>query len=305
MKISRRLEMTILLLNRGSVTARELAERFEVSTRTIYRDVEALAQAGVPVYAARGTGGGIFLMEEYTLNKALLTDADRERILFGLRSLQAVRYPEIDALLDKLGNALRQDGADWIELDMSPWGCDPNYRNRMTDIRRGILERHPLEIEYRDARNQHSRRTIEPIRLLYKGNAWYVWGWCRARQDYRLFRLSRIREVRLLAETFIPDPNRPPVPAPDPEPAPLLELELRFQPDQLTRLYDEYDEACLKPNPDGTYSLTVTLPEGEWVYGYILGFGPGVEVISPPRVRQLIRQRVEDMRAIYKEEGTI
>ena len=103
MKINRLLEITLVLLNKGNTTARELADRFEVSTRTIYRDIDELSAAGVPVFTNKGSGGGISLMENYVLNRSFMTEHERDSLLLALKTLQATRYPQIEAILEKIG----------------------------------------------------------------------------------------------------------------------------------------------------------------------------------------------------------
>ncbi|MGD9142787.1 MAG: HTH domain-containing protein, partial [Dehalococcoidia bacterium] len=127
MKINRLLEITLLLLNRGTVTAGELAERFGVSTRTIYRDIDDLSAVGVPVYTNKGRGGGVALLENYTFSKAMVTEQERDGLLLALKTLQATRYPDIDGIIDKIG-ALFKDAAaeDWVHVDFSPWGSGPD-----------------------------------------------------------------------------------------------------------------------------------------------------------------------------------
>ena len=108
MKINRLLEISLVLLNKGTVTAKELAERFNVSTRTIYRDVDILSTAGIPVYTNKGNGGGISILDNYSINKTVLTDGERDSLLLALKTLQSTKYPEIDTVLDKIGAVFKQ-----------------------------------------------------------------------------------------------------------------------------------------------------------------------------------------------------
>ncbi|MBN1693298.1 MAG: HTH domain-containing protein, partial [Dehalococcoidales bacterium] len=127
MKITRLLEITLILLNKKSVTAGQLAERFGVSTRTIYRDIDELSSAGVPVFTNKGSGGGISLLDNYAINKAMLTEHERDSLLLALKTLQSTRYPEIDAILEKIGAVFRKAAAaDWVQIEFSPWGSGPN-----------------------------------------------------------------------------------------------------------------------------------------------------------------------------------
>ncbi len=127
MKTDRLFEITTILINKGSVTAQQLAERFGVSTRTIYRDIDTLSSTGVPVYTNKGHGGGIHLLEDYTLSKALLSDRDREHLLLAIKTLQSTQYPEIDVVLEKMSALFKKlPDYDWVEIDFAPWGSLPN-----------------------------------------------------------------------------------------------------------------------------------------------------------------------------------
>lgn len=138
--------------------------------------------------------------------------------------------------------------------------------------------------------------------LSFKGQAWYVWGYCTTRRDFRTFRVSRIRNITVTGESFT---RRPLESIKEEEPTPVpqnrLTLKLRFRPENLFRVYDDYDEQNITRNPDGTYDVTVTFPEDEWVYGYIMSFGNYVEVLEPPRIRDIIRARMKKALKYYDE----
>ena len=302
MKINRLLEITLILLNKKSATAGELAERFGVSTRTIYRDIDDLSTAGVPVFTNKGSGGGIFLLENYAINRAMLTEHERDSLLLALKTLQATKYPEIDAILEKIGAVFQKAAAtDWVQIEFSPWGSGPNEENKFLDIKKAILECKVIAFEYVNADGILSRRMIEPMQLLFKGQAWYVWGYCRTRRDFRTFRISRIRHIDVTEDGFT---RRTPENFKEAEPEAIslnyVTLKLRFQPENLYRVYDDYDEQRITRNPDGTYDVTVTFPEDEWVYGYILSFGSYVEVLEPPHIREIVRQRMQKALNFYQ-----
>ncbi|MFA5310000.1 MAG: YafY family protein [Dehalococcoidales bacterium] len=302
MKINRLLEITLILLNKKTVTAADLAARFGVSTRTIYRDIDELSAAGVPVFASKGSGGGISLLDNYAINKALLNEHERDSLLLALKTLQATKYPEIDAILEKIGAVFKKAAAaDWVHIEFSPWGSGPNEENKFLDIKRAILECRVVAFDYINADGILSRRAIEPMLLLFKSQAWYVWGYCRTRRDFRTFRISRIRRLNVTGESFT---RRPPGSAKEEEPEIMLRqpvtLKLRFRPEHLYRVYDDYDERRITRNADGTYDVTVTFPEDEWVYGYIMSFGNYVEVLEPPHIREIVRDRLQKAVDFYQ-----
>jgi predicted DNA-binding transcriptional regulator YafY len=304
MKINRLLELTLILLNKKNVTAGELAERFGVSARTIYRDIDELSSAGVPVFTSKGSGGGIALLENYALNRTMLNEHERDSLLVALKTLQATKYPEIDAILEKIGAVFNNAAAqDWVQIEFSPWGSGPNDENKFTNIKRAILECKVTVFDYINADGILSRRHVEPMLLIFKGQGWYVWSWCRMKQAFRMFRISRIRELNVTEETFT---RRPPESIrsdskPDPDLEKPVTLKLRFRPEDLYRVYDDYNEDRITRNADGTYDVTVTFPEDEWVYGYIQSFGPYVEVLEPPRIRKIIRERLEKALKNYQK----
>jgi len=302
MKINRLLEITLILLNKKSVTADEMAERFGVSTRTIYRDIDDLSSAGVPVFTNRGSGGGIGLLENYAINRTMLNEHERDSLLLALKTLQATKYPEIDVILDKIGAVFKKAAADdWVHIEFSPWGSGPNDENKFLDVKKSILDCKVVTLDYINADGILSHRSIEPMLLLFKSQAWYVWGYCRTKRDFRTFRISRIRNIIITNEGFT---RRPLESVKNDEPPPAMEkpvtLKLRFKPEDLFRVYDDYDEERITRNADGTYDVTVTFPEDEWVYGYIQSFGPYVEVLEPLRIRKLIRERMEKTLKYYK-----
>ncbi len=301
MKINRLLEITLILLNKQSITAGELAERFGVSTRTIYRDIDDLSSAGVPVFTNKGSGGGISLLENFAINRAMLTEHERDSLLLALKTLQATKYPEIDAILEKIGAVFKKASAgDWVHIEFSPWGSGPNEENKFLDIKRAILECKVIAFEYINANGISSHRKIEPMQLLFKGQAWYVWGYCRTRHDFRTFRISRIRHIEVTNAGFLRRTLENTKEA-EPEAVPLnyVTLKLRFRPENLYRVYDDYDNERIVRNLDGTYDVTVTFPEDEWVYGYIMSFGSYVEVLEPPHIREIVCQRMKKALDFY------
>lgn len=300
MKIGRLIEITTLLLNRRSLTSRELAERFGVSIRTIYRDVEVLSGAGIPVYMNKGHGGGISLMENYTLNKALLSDEECGGILLALKTLQATQYPEIDKIFEKMKAVFKNPQAcDWVDVDFLHWGSPQNELGKFNVIKQAIVSRQVVSFDYVNANGDRSHRMAEPIKLFYKGAAWYLIAYCRNRKSHRLFRISRIKNISLLTETFIPkEMTLGEKEAMDKAPS-ITRLKLKFQDKVLNRLYDDFDDALLIRNEDGSLEVEAALPENEWLYGYLLSYGSFVEVLEPPHIRIIMRDRLRQAMEIY------
>lgn len=304
LKINRLLEITILLLNRGTVTAKELAQRFEVSTRTIYRDVDVLSSAGVPVFMNRGKGGGVSLLENYSLNKALISEQESESLLLGLKTLQATKYPEIDVILDKIGAVFKHcEAADWVHIDFSPWASIPNEYNKFIEIRKAIMDRKSISFDYINSTGEKTSRVMEPMRLVFKGQAWYLWGYCNTKNDFRIFRISRIKNVKVTNIGFERRQHSDYSRSDETESIrPLVYLKLKFYSQALYRIYDDFDDEMIVRNSDGTCTVEVQFPEDEWVYGYLLSFGSYVEVLEPQHIRDIIADRARKLLEFYENQ---
>jgi len=297
-KVKRLLEIVIILLNRETITAKELADRFEVSVRTIYRDIDALSCAGVPVYTNRGNNGGISLLNDYTLNKALLSKSESESLLLAIKTMGAVSYPEADAVIEKIGSIFKNNQAhDWIEVDFESWSSKVNEQNRFSKIRDAIIKNLVITFDYINANGNKSTRSAEPVKLIFSANTWYLIAFCLLRNSHRMFRLSRIKNVQETNQHFTKreiqeyeeQANN----------TSLIDLKLRCNEVVLNRLYDVFDSDYIKNNNDGSYDLTVTMYEDEWVYGYILSLGKSVEVLEPEHIRDIIKTHAIEIAKKY------
>ena len=186
MKNSRLFEILYLLVEKRAVTAGELAQRLEVSERTIYRDIEALSAAGIPVFTQQGQGGGIRLMDQFVLDKALLSQAQQDEILFALQAVLAAGSGLEKETLAQLTALFHREGGDWLEVDFTDWGSGAAERETFTLVKRAILARRPLSFTYYSSAGEKSRRAVEPARLVFKSGCWYLSAYCRIRQDWRI-----------------------------------------------------------------------------------------------------------------------
>ncbi len=187
-------------MKKGTVTAGELAERFEVSVRTIYRDVESLNLAGIPIYARKGKKGGICLMETFVLDRMLVSEEEQQRILSALVSLRETGAEEESEILKRLGDFFRMEPINWVAIDFSDWSGRRN--DLFVQIKEAVLGRHVMVFDYYGQYGEMRSRTVEPVQLLFKEYTWYVRAFCRTRQAMRLFKILRMKRVQVLEETF-------------------------------------------------------------------------------------------------------
>lgn len=286
MQESRLFKIIYYLLGKGQATAAELAERFEVSVRTIYRDMDALSQAGIPIYAEPGRNGGISLLDSFVLDRAVLSEQERQDVLSALQSLTAAGNPLGGDTLNKLSAVFRLPAEDWYEVDFSRWGVYTGDNEKFEALKRAVIRRRCVMISYVGAYGGKSSRKIHPLKLAYKSRAWYVKAYCTEKEDYRLFRLSRIIEWELLEEEFIPEPWPE-----SPEQESTCELEpvvLRFSRETAYRVYDEFDASHIQEQENGDLLVSAPMPQDGWLTGFLLSFGTQVEVVSPVYLREVL-----------------
>jgi len=291
---SRLFKILYYLLNHGKATASELAEMFEVSIRTIYRDIDALSSAGIPVYANNGRKGGIQLLDGFVLSRSTLSKQEQDEILFGLQILAATQYPNTYEILTKLGALFQSNAQSWIEIDFSRWGSViQREKNLFALLKTGILEKRKIEFDYLSSAGVKSSRKIEPVKLIYKDKAWYLYGYCLEKLDWRLFRVSRIKNAVLTDKRFNRTLEEMDEIWARPESyGPLIELILHFKPQVAYRLYDILDEDVI--NKEGEiFKVNVTLPDDDWLYEFLMSFGENVTIIEPGCVRKELLARYE------------
>ena len=185
--------MVYYLLDKGLVTAAELAERFEVSVRTIYRDIDALSSAGIPVYTEAGRNGGIHLLSDFVLNQIVLSGQEKQEILSVLQGLSAVSNGYGTDILEKLSALFNVHSANWLEADFSRWGEKNRDNGKFEILKTAVLQRRCITIRYAGSDGTVGERVIQPLKLYYKSKDWYLKAYCRLRQEFRLFKINRIR----------------------------------------------------------------------------------------------------------------
>lgn len=309
MKIDRLVSILVTLLSKDRVQAKDLAQKFEVSVRTILRDVEAINQAGIPIVTFQGANGGIGIAEGYRLDKSVLTADEMAAIISTLQGIDgAVNTKTHAALMDKLKNALTLPQLETLDnklnrivIDLSPWQDDTATREKLAEVMAAIEASHELEFTYNDSSGAKTRRKVEPYSLILKAQNWYLYAWCTLRSGFRYFRISRLVDLVTLEDTFQP---RQVSPQPLPEKrfidlfgAP-VEMELAFI-DELESVVEEFFREGIDSRRDGKIIVKTTLPENRGVLGLLLSFGSGVEVISPPHIRQKLAEIAAEISQIY------
>ena len=302
-QINRLFEIIYILLNKKTTTAKKLAERFEVSVRTIYRDIDTLSAAGIPIYASQGKGGGISLLDDYVLNKSVLSESEQNEILFALQSLNAAQSPETDKVLSKLSGFFHKDMVNWIEVDFSPWGSGKNGAGQFTTLKNAILNRRIIEFDYLSSSGAKGYRRVEPVKLIFKVRAWYLRGFCLSKNAYRTFKISRLSNLRMTQEIFAARAQADPAEdGKELSSQKWILLRLRISQGGAYRVYDEFDTEAITQNPDGSLGVEAFLPESGWLLNYLLSFGADLEILAPEPIRSSIQNRLEEILLPYQNK---
>jgi predicted DNA-binding transcriptional regulator YafY len=296
MQVNRLFEIIYILLNKENVTAKELSEQFEVSSRTIYRDIEVLCQSGIPIYTTQGKGGGIRLLDNFVLDKSVLSQKEQEEIISALQGLSATNYPDVDQVLSKLNKLFGTDHNSWIEVDFSNWGS--TQKEKFNLMKQAVIKRQVVSFEYYNTYHEKTIRDVEPLKLWFKDKTWYIKAYCRLKSDVRIFKLNRIRNIVLRDEFFKPrliDEQKF-----SSYKVSYTNLIIKIHSSQAYRVYDEFVEEQIEKVNEDYFMVNVGYPEDEWVYGYLLSFGCYAEVIEPLHIREIMKEKLQKTLDLYK-----
>lgn len=315
MKFERLMAITMILLNRRRVQAQELADKLEVSLRTIYRDLESLNLAGIPIVSYTGMEGGYEIMDNFRLDRQMLS-LDEMITLFtalrGLQSTQALDPSNIDRLLEKVGALVAQAeqgrlaDSDQVKIDFTPWRNSEAERIKYESVHQAVKNTKLISFYYIDAQGAETERTIEPMGLVLKGYAWYLHGYCLEREDYRTFKLSRIRGLQVLNDDF----NRREMPLSvlnerwvKPEGRQMIRLVLKISGDARVYAADHFDENQMERMEDGSLLVRATLPHEKWVLKFLLQLKTDVLILEPAHIAAEVRKTALEIAGLYHDSG--
>ena len=302
MKIDRLLGILTTLLRKKSVTAPYLAEKFEVSSRTIRRDIDTLCQAGIPVMTTRGAGGGISIAEGYRLDKSLLTYEELSNIAASLKGLGTVmEETQVGRTLEKLSIS-REDAVmslrDSVVIDLAS-----HYKGSLTEkiatLKGAIAQSRVVAFDYYYEKGDCVRR-VEPYCVVFQWSAWYVFGFCLSRRDFRLFKLARLWNLSAEAERFVPREIPPEKRSMSVSFTDHLKLVALFEPSEKYRIIDEYGPNCFTVEPDGRLRAELAYTNAMFMMGWLLAFGDRAQVLAPASMVEEMRRVAHKLSALYE-----
>ena len=297
MKDNRLFRILYYILEKGKVTANELADKFEVSVRTIYRDIDSISSTGIPIYALQGKGGGIEIAEDFVLSKSLLSENEKQQIMSALQGLDNTTIQRENELLTKLSALFKMKNTSWIEVDFNNWQNNKMYEKTFDDIKSAILSKNIISFTYFSSNEKETDRSVKPVRLLFKSQDWYLYALCLLRNDFRYFKLSRIKNLEIHTEKF--DDNFEDVILKKETPHEnTVNIKVKFDRKVAFRVYDELNGEITEDN-DGNLYTEIEIPNDYNLYNYIFSFGDEAEVLEPEEVRMQIKKMINKMAEKY------
>lgn len=299
MKENRYFQMIYLLLEKGQMTAPELADYFEVSVRTIYRDIDILSAAGIPIYAMQGKGGGIAIQDSYVLKKSLLSEQEQKQILMALQGIRVMEDEQVSMLRSKLSGVFQRPQENWLEIDFSTWTKSGAGKHNVQLLQNAIWKSKIVSFHYYNGKGEQTDRIVEPHKLVFKTSDWYLYGYCTLRKDFRFFKLTRIRDLKLQDEEFMRATPEHIFERSDEFEMKTVPVTLLFDACMSFQVYEKFDDE-VQVREDGSLLVNTILPDNELLYSYIFSCQDKIEVLAPRHVRDLVSQRVRKMTEIYK-----
>ena len=301
MKLDRLLSIVVILLNKDRVSAKELASRFEVTTRTIYRDIDSINMAGIPIISYPGNDGGFGIMENFRLERHIFTEEDIIEVLSALKGMTGLIQSErIRSAADKFANMIEgKKNTDFFDdgiiIDINPWGSKSRIDSDFRTIYSAILSRKKLSFSYSDYNGKCSSRTVEPISLVFKAYSWYLYSYCLERNDYRIFRLSRIKKISVLKDTFTGKKKKY---QSDYSIKPDTDITIRIKNSFETLISEFFPKNRIEKSVDFS-TVTFKAQNEEWLYKILLGMGRDIEIVSPESVRESFIKYLKEISSKY------
>lgn len=301
--VDRLFQIVYILMDKPKITAKELAKRLEVSERTIYRDIDKLSLAGIPIYANQGRDGGICISSDYVLNKAVITEEEKMQLSASFGALNELANLEAVKDISKLQNFFGDKYQDWLEIDFSSWGNLGSEAALLNELKKTILEHRYIEIEYSSNHNAFMNRTIRPLKLCFKDQAWYLYAFCCLREDYRFFKLKRITNITIL-DSYFPFESVGKIlqkESGENISQKILKVSLEIDNTMAFRVYDEFTNVIKTKENKLLCNAEIEESNIEWFVSYVLSYGPHIKVCSPEVVKEKVAMAIKKMANLYEE----
>ncbi|MGM0125214.1 hypothetical protein IGI37_002612 [Enterococcus sp. AZ194] len=293
------------LINNNKATITELAEHFEVSSRTIHRDINKLSSLGIPIYTQTGRNGGIHLLDNFLLTKVLLSEEEQNNLLLALKGTRKINPQISDQAFTKLHSLFQSTFDDWLEVDFSTWQQTTSADEKFGLLKTSILAKRQIEFTYVSTGKSPKRRRGQPYKLVFKSQAWYLQALCLEANQFRYFKVNRMSDIFVTDRPFQPqEAALPELPKTNREQEKIPVI-LEFSKEVFYRVYDEFDYETITQKDKQTVRVETLLPNQEWLIRYLLSFGKSLNVLSPESLRNELKEEITQIMTLLTEEASI
>lgn len=300
MKLERLLTIIFKLLHRSNISASQLAEELNVSQRTIYRDIETISAAGIPITSYHGTNGGFGIIENYKWDKTFLNATSMLEVLSLVKNLSnQLNDHDLKRTVDRLSILTSEEQKNHLHIDLTHFSIDPSL---LIDLQKSIKESTRVCFQYISTQNEQTTREVDPLSLQYKFRTWYLYAYCHLRNDYREFKVSHILNLERLT-TPIEDTHRLPKELPVVV-SPKEHVILRVHPQSIHLVLNHFQHHSMTQEEDGSITVTLMLPtplHAEWLINILLSFRSGVVVIQPLYLQDVLKNEAKKILNLYED----
>ncbi len=299
----------MVLLNNERMSAIKLAEMFEVTPRTIYRDIDTISLAGIPIITYTGANGGVSIMPEYKIDKKFFTASDISTLLMGLSSVSTtLSNKEVIGTLEKVKSLLPKEQfrdmelrSNQITVDLTTWMGNKSFQPNLEKIKSALNDTKHLSFEYYGGNRKKDKRCIEPYKLILKENNWYLQGYCTLREDFRVFKLSRISNLEILESIFVPrEFKSKPLDGSGWIDKRLITIKLLVDWSLREQMVERCGEENIKAYGEDKFIVEFPFVEDDLGYDILIGFGDKCECLAPENVRVELIKRIKKLLYIYE-----
>lgn len=284
------------LLSKKRTTTAGLAKHFEVSVRTVNRDINRLSEIGIPIYTEVGRNGGVYLLDSYILNNILLSENEQNHLLLALRGIREIDPQMSDESFLKLQSLFKNKFDDWLEIDFSPW-YEKKDNLKFEFIKESILRKMQIEFIYMGVKLPNKKRVCHPYKLVYKSHSWYVYAFCIEKKDFRYFKVNRMNSIYSTRRSF--SPISPPNPPKNFAQKERILVSLEFSNKVIYRVFDEFNHENIISKKEGLISVETSLPNDDSLIRYLLSFGKDLKVLSPNIIINKMKEEVKKILDLY------
>ncbi|WP_068618003.1 helix-turn-helix transcriptional regulator [Paenibacillus tuaregi] len=300
-KVERLISIIMILLKKDVVPTTEFAQLFNVSKRTILRDMETLSLSNIPIYSVNGVHGGYGIMDEYKFDKRLLSSSDLENILTALGGLEQILISEdVEVTIRKIEamvSPLSPKGS--IQLSFYDWEGRSEIVQTLKRCQEAILARRLISFKYMDKNGLKTNRTVEPYQLHFSETSWYLKGFCLHRMRYRTFKLSRIEDLHLDKESFNLRDDSLDQKHEDSYQPELVTLRALISPSIKDQFIERYGRKSIEECSSELFLATIQVPQNRIGFQFLAGFGTNLQIVEPQSYVEQFRNYLLEMIGKY------